>query len=720
MAKKPKKPQSKLKYKFTKRLVHLFESHPHKEFSEKEIIQILGIRDSSERMLIHDVLIELSTFEIIKSVQRGVYKIGKAENGPRSENVVEGIIDFNQRGAAYLIVDGMDDDIFIHANNTGKAFNQDKVSVELFNRQGKVEGKVIDVIERKRTEFVGTVDVGKSTVFVRPDDTRMPVDFFIEKGHLKNANHGDKVIVKFLSWPGGNKSPLGGVIERLGKPGSMDVDMNVILAENGFPTHFPRGVELDADAIQEPDYDAEARKRKDFRKTLTFTIDPVDAKDFDDALSFKELGNGNYEIGIHIADVSHYVQPGSKLDMEAYSRGNSVYLVDRVIPMLPEVLSNKLCSLRPHEEKLTFSAVFELTPEAQVVKEWFGKTVIYSDHRFTYEQAQEIIEGQAADAQFGDVIKTMDGIAKVLRGKRLKEGALNVESQEVRFDLDEKGNPIGLKIKVSKDANKLIEEFMLLANRKVAQYIGEPKKGKKTIPFVYRTHDEPNEAKVADLRIFLAEFGYTIPEVKNKPLSYGLNQVMEKAKMKDELHIIGPLVIRSMSKAIYETDNIGHYGLAFQYYTHFTSPIRRYADLLVHRILFEQLNGREFKDGKMLDEWCKHISGTEKSATEAERESTKYMQVKYMEDKVGLTYTGKITGVTDWGIFVELDETKCEGLVHINNLPGRYEVDSKTKQMVSKSGYENYHLGMSVEVVVKNVDLVKKQMDLILPDDMLF
>ncbi|CAG5085915.1 ribonuclease R [Parvicella tangerina] len=720
MAKKKKKPQSKLKYKFTKKLVHLFESHPHKNFSEKEIIQIMGVKSTSDRKLIHDVLIELTTFNIVKAVQRGVYRIAQGSERHNAENVVEGTIDFNQRGAAYLIVDGMEDDIFIHSNNTGKAFHQDKVRVELFKRQGKIEGKVIDVVERKRTEFVGTVDVGKSTVFVRPEESRMPVDFFIEKGHLKNAKHGDKVIVKFLSWPGGSKSPLGGVIERLGKPGNMDVDMNVILAENGFPTHFPRAVELEADAIQEPNYNEEAKKRRDFRKTLTFTIDPIDAKDFDDALSFQELKNGNYEIGIHIADVSHYVTPGSKLDLEAYSRGNSVYLVDRVIPMLPEVLSNKLCSLRPKEEKLTFSAVFEITPDAKVVNEWFGKTVIYSDHRFTYEQAQEIIEGQAENKEFGDVILTMDKVAKILRKKRLQAGALNVESQEVRFELDEKGNPVGLKIKVSKDANKLIEEFMLLANRKVASYIGEPKKGKKVIPFVYRTHDEPDEAKISDLKGFLAEFGYSIPQVKNKPISYGLNQVMEKAKEKDELHIIGPLVIRSMSKAVYETDNIGHYGLAFDYYTHFTSPIRRYADLLVHRILFEQLNGRTYKDSNMLDDWCKHISGTEKSATEAERESIKYMQVKFMEDKVGRTYSGKVTGVTDWGIFVELDETKCEGLLHINNLPGRYVLDTKIKHLVSKEGHENYHLGMAVEVVVKNVDLVKKQMDLILPDDLMF
>lgn len=697
------------------------ESHPHKVFSEKEIVDLVEAKGSSERTLVHQVLLDLEMFDLIKLIQRGVYQfIGDDGKVHGSSDEVVGVIDFNQRGAAYLIVEGMDDDIFIHQSNTGKAFHQDKVRVQLVNRHGKIEGKVLEVVDRKRTEFVGTVDIGKSTVFVRPDDPRMPVDFFIEKGHLKGAQHGDKVIVKFLSWPGGSKSPLGGVIERLGKPGTMDVDMNVILAESGFPTHFPKAVEIEADEIQEPDYDVEARSRKDFRKVLTFTIDPVDAKDFDDALSFQELKNGNLEIGIHIADVSHYVQPKSKLDIEAYNRGNSVYLVDRVIPMLPEVLSNKLCSLRPHETKLTFSAVFEMNAEGKVIKEWFGKTVIYSDHRFTYEQAQEIIEGTVEDATFGPVIKKMDGIAKILRKKRLEAGALDVESQEVRFELDEKGNPIGLRIKVSKDANKLIEEFMLLANRRVAAYIGEPQKGKRIVPFVYRTHDEPNEAKVADLKLFLAEFGYSIREVKNKPLSYALNEVMDKAKKKDDLHIIGPLVIRSMSKAIYETDNVGHYGLAFQYYTHFTSPIRRYADLLVHRILFDTLSGKEFKDSKSLEAWCKHISDTEKSATEAERDSIKYMQVKYMADKVGLTFTGKITGVTEWGIFVELDETKCEGLLHITNLPGRYYLNSKTKQLESKDGGDKYHLGMTVEVVVKHVDLLKKQMDLILPNDLLF
>ncbi len=710
MAKK-KKPASKLKYKLSKQIIQVFKDNPNKQLNHKQIAAMLDIKGSSERTLIHEVLEELADHDLLTNVQRGVYKINEISDE------IEGILDFNQRGSAYLVVEGYDDDIYIHASKVGQAFNKDRVSVRVFTRNGKTEGEVVEIIERHKTEFVGTIDIGKSTVFVRPDDQKIPVDFFIEKGHTMNANHGEKVKVKLLTWPAKNKSPFGGVIERLGMPGTMDVDMNVILAENGFPTHFPKDVELEADAIKEPDYDKLAKDRRDFRKTLTFTIDPVDAKDFDDALSFEKLDNGNYEIGIHIADVAHYVTPKSKLDIEAYNRGNSVYLVDRVIPMLPEVLSNKLCSLRPNETKLTFSAVFEITPKAEVVKEWFGKTIIYSDKRFAYEDAQEIIEGNVKDALCGEAILTMDKIAKIFRKRRLDSGALNVESQEVRFDLDEKGNPIGLKIKISKDANKLIEEFMLLANRRVASFIGEPAKGKKVIPFVYRTHDEPNEAKIADLRIFLGEFGYNIRTVANKPISYALNEVMEQAKKKDELNIIGPLVIRSMSKAVYETDNVGHYGLAFEYYTHFTSPIRRYADLLVHRILFAKLSNKEYEDNKSLEAWCKHISGTEKSASDAERESIKYMQVKFMADKIGQTFEGKITGVTEWGLFVELDETKCEGLLHISQLPGSYSLNPKSKQMEARGGGINYHLGMKVDVVVKNVDLLKKQMDLILAND---
>jgi len=488
--------------------------------------------------------------------------------------------------------------------------------------------------------------------------------------------------------------------------------MHSILAEFGFPFKFPNEVTVESEKIKEADYKVEVKNRRDFRDVLTFTIDPHDAKDFDDALSYKELKNGNIEVGIHIADVSHYVQPNTELDKEAYSRGNSVYLVDRVIPMLPEILSNKLCSLRPEETKLTFSAVFELDKEAKVVNEWFGKTIIYSDKRFAYEDAQAIIEGKVQDEYFGDVILTMDKYAKALRKKRMSTGALEIESQEVRFNLDEQGNPLGIILKVSKDANKLIEEFMLLANRRVATFIGKPEPNKLVIPFLYRTHDEPNEEKIADLKIFLDQFGYKIQQVKNKPISFALNKVMEDAKAKDELHIIGPMVIRSMSKAIYETDNIGHYGLAFDYYSHFTSPIRRYADLLVHRVLFEKLNNRNYYGSKELGAQCKHISATEKEASSAERASTKYMQVKFMSDKIGQSFEGKVTGVTDFGLFVELNETKCEGLIHVSTLQGNFSLNDKTKRLESYQTGESFHLGQAINVVVKNTDIFKKQIDL--------
>jgi ribonuclease R len=710
MSKKNRNP-NKFKTELTNQIIKLFQAHPTSVFNYKQIATKLQLKESSDRTLVSLILQELEVWDMLKMTERGKYKlIASSKNSAANE--VTGRIDFTPRGAAYLIVDGQEEDIYIHRTNTGKAFNQDIVKVQLTSHGGKTEGKVIEVIERAKTEFVGTIDIGPKTVFVRPDDPKMPIDFFIEKGHTKGAKNGEKVTVKFLSWPGGSKSPLGGVTERIGMPGTMDVDMNSILVEYGFPTHFPGSVEQEAHSITEPDYEKEATNRRDFRDILTFTIDPVDAKDFDDALSFRELDNGNYEIGVHIADVSHYVLPGTHLDTEALGRGNSVYLVDRVIPMLPENLSNLLCSLRPNETKLTFSAVFEITPKGKLIHEWFGKTLINSDKRFTYEEAQEIIEGTVIDNDFGPVILLMDKIAKMYRKERLKEGALNVESQEVRFDLDEQGNPLGIKLKISKDANKLIEEFMLLANKRVAMYIGKPEQGKKIVPFVYRLHDEPNEEKIADLRIFLNEFGYKINLVADKPISFALNTVMEEAKKKDELHIIGPMVIRAMSKAYYGTDNIGHYGLAFPFYTHFTSPIRRYADLLVHRILFERLNNKEYRFNNTLDSQCKHISNTEKLATDAERASVKYMQVKFMADKVGLTFEAKITGVTDWGIFVEMDENKCEGLVHIKSIEGNYQYNGRTKQLESRSVALKYHLGMKVDVVVKNVDLIKKQIDL--------
>ena len=713
MPKKKNKSGFRFKKDLTKKILNLFSENPSKLYNYKQISAKLNIKDLSQRKLINEILYDLEFDEMIEAKGRGQFKGIKSS---ASSSNIEGQISFTQRGAAYVISDQLEEDVFIHQRNTGQAFNNDIVSVQLKTHGGKLEGEVVSIVERAKHEFVGTIEVSASAVFVRPDDSKMPVDFFIERGHLKGAKNGEKVIVKFLTWPKRVKSPFGAVVSRLGAAGTMDVEMHSILAEFGFPFKFPNEVTLESEKIKEADYDIEVKNRRDFRDVLTFTIDPHDAKDFDDALSYKELKNGNIEIGIHIADVSHYVQPNTQLDREAYSRGNSVYLVDRVIPMLPEILSNKLCSLRPEETKLTFSAVFELDKEAKVVKEWFGKTIIYSDKRFAYEDAQAIIEGKVEDDHFGDVILTMDKYAKVLRKKRMSTGALEIESQEVRFKLDEQSNPVGIVLKVSKDANKLIEEFMLLANRRVAAFIGKPEPNKLVIPFLYRTHDQPNEEKIADLKIFLDQFGYKIQHVKGKPISFALNKVMEEAKAKDELHIIGPMVIRSMSKAIYETDNIGHYGLAFDYYSHFTSPIRRYADLLVHRVLFEKLNNRTYNGSKELDAQCKHISATEKEASSAERASTKYMQVKFMSDKIGQSFEGKITGVTDFGLFVELNETKCEGLIHVSSLDGSFSLNDKTKRLESYQTKESFYLGQAIQVVVKNTDMFKKQIDLELAD----
>ncbi len=707
--KKKRKTKSTLKKKLTQKTIKVFDTNPDKTYTYKSMSKELGLASGNERKLMNSILLDLETSDWIKHVGNGKYK---SNNTIKSKEELIGIIDFNARGAGYLMVEGLDDDIYIHSSNTGKALQKDKVRISVSERKGKKEGTVIEVIERARTEFVGTIDVSPRAVFVRPDDKNMPVDFFIDKKHLHGAKDGEKVKVKFLSWPGKTKSPLGAVVDRLGMPGTIDVEMNSILAEFGFPYTFPKSVTKASEEIKEANYDDEVKNRRDFRDVLTFTIDPVDAKDFDDALSYKELENGNIEVGVHIADVSHYVTPNTILGQEAYNRGNSVYLVDRVIPMLPEILSNKLCSLRPNETKLTFSAVFEIDKNGEIKKEWFGKTIIYSDKRFAYEEAQEIIEKRVVDETYSPIILEMDRLAKILREKRLESGALNIESQEVRFRLDKDGNPLGIVLKVSKDANKLIEEYMLLANRRVAAFIGEPKQNKTVLPLIYRVHDEPNPEKIADLKIFLKEFGYEIKEVKNKPISYALNKVMIQAKKADELHIIGPMVIRSMSKAIYTTDNIGHYGLAFKYYTHFTSPIRRYADLLVHRILQAKLTDKKFVSNG-LEDMAKHISATEKEATSAERASTKYMQVKYMSDKVGETFSGKITGVTDWGIFVEMEDNKCEGLVHVRTIEdGSYFYEYKTKQLISNQSKNKYHLGQIVNVLVKHVDLVKKQIDL--------
>jgi ribonuclease R len=534
--------------------------------------------------------------------------------------------------------------------------------------------------------------------------------FFIEKKHINKAKNGQKVKVKFLSWPKNAKSPQGAVTEIIGSPGEINVEMNSILSEFGFPSKFPNSVIKDLESIPTPNYDKEAKKRRDFRKVTTLTIDPVDAKDFDDALSFKELDDEITEIGVHIADVGHFVKEKSIIDNEAFQRGNSVYLVDRVIPMLPEKLSNVLCSLRPKEDKLTFSVVFKINKEGKVLDTWFGKTVIHSNHRFTYEEVQEIIEGKKNT--FSKEINVLNTLAKIIRSKRLDSGALNIESSEVKFQLDDKGTPIGTYIKVSKEAHQLIEEFMLLANKHVAIKMGKPAKNKLVSPFIYRVHDDPNEEKLNDLKIYLKSMGYEIIRKKNKPISFSLNEVMQKAKERKELQLISPMVIRSMSKAIYSSDNIGHYGLAFQYYTHFTSPIRRYADLIVHRKLIKSIEEKNTHSKDQLEHTCNHISKMEKQAVDAERASIKYMQVVFLKERIGQQFTGMISGLTDWGIYVELHENKCEGMIPLNSMKDdQYFYDPEKKSTTGYKTRKTYKMGQEVKIIVKKADLHKRQID---------
>jgi ribonuclease R len=536
--------------------------------------------------------------------------------------------------------------------------------------------------------------------------------FTLTKKHINGAKNGQKVKVKFISWPKNLKSPQAAVTEIIGNPGEINVEMNSILAEYGFPLNFPKNVEDELNFIDSPNYNLEADKRLDFRTKTTFTIDPNDAKDFDDALSIVKLDNGVTEVGIHIADVGHFVEENSALDNEAYSRSNSVYLVDRVIPMLPEKLSNELCSLRPNEDKLTFSAVFQINEKAEIISTWFGKTIIHSDQRFTYDQAQEIIEGK--DHDLSKEINLLNDIARLLRANRLTKGALNVESTEVRFEIDDKGEPIGTFLKISKEAHQLIEEFMLLANKHVAIKMGKPAKDKFLNPFIYRIHDDPNEEKLNDLKLYLDSMGYKIIREKNKPVSYSLNKVMKKAKENKELHLIAPMVIRSMSKAIYSSENIGHYGLAFEYYTHFTSPIRRYADLIVHRKLINSIEQKNthLSNAKDLEYTCSHLSKMEKQATDAERASIKYMQVKFLSKKIGEKFTGLISGITDWGIYIELDENKCEGMVTLSSMKDdQYFYDKELQMMVGYHNQKTYKMGQEVEIIVKKTDLYKRQID---------
>lgn len=697
------------------RVLEAFRNNPTQALNYKQVSKQLNVSQTLKKKVIGKILYELADKGQLIEESRGKFRLEGADKN--MQNVL-GKVDMTTSGSAYIEVEGLPDDIYIGEQHLGTALHQDIVEVAIIKvkKSGKPVGKIINVVERATTEFVGTIEKSLKYAFLVPDNRRMPVDIFIPLNKLNGAENGEKAIAKLGDWPKDADSPFGEIIQVLGKAGENNTEMHAILAEYGLPMQFPKEIEEAAKNIDVEIKPAEIKKRRDMRSITTFTIDPADAKDFDDALSIQQLKNGNWEIGVHIADVSHYLKEGSALDQEAYERATSVYLVDRVVPMLPEVLSNFACSLRPKEDKYCFSAVFELSEDCKIHKQWFGRTVIHSDRRFAYEEAQEVIETGKGD--FAEEITTLDRLAKQLRTERFKKGSINFHSLEVKFKLDEKGEPLGVFLKEQKDANKMIEDFMLLANRKVAEFIGNPPKGQKVKPFVYRIHDNPDPEKLQTFSEFIKKFGYRIDTTSPKGISNSLNKLMSSIEGKAEEQLISQLAIRTMAKAVYTTENVGHYGLSFRYYSHFTSPIRRYPDVMVHRLLQHYLDGGQAVNQEELEEKCKHSSEREKLATDAERASIKFMQVKFMQDKVGEIYGGTVSGVSDFGLFVELEDNKCEGLVRMKNLsddfytfnPDNYAIEGRRTGKI-------YRMGDEVTIRVLKADLSKKQLDFDLVDD---
>ena len=734
--KKKRKPSHNKISNLTETILNILRKERNKTFNYKQIAAKLGVNDASSRNQIIKKLAQLKAKQEIEEVDRGKFK------AIVNTEYHTGIFDASSRGSGYVICDAFEEDIFIASNNVNKALDGDEVELYVFKRRkrGKLEGEITQIIKRAKTQYVGVIQIHEKNnfAFVVPDSNKMTTDIFVPINKINKAEDGDKVLVELVDWPEKADSPNGRVKEVLGKPGEHNTEIHAILAEYGLPYEFPKEVEDFANQIDTSIKPEEIKKRRDMRKDLTFTIDPKDAKDFDDALSIKVLENGLFEIGIHIADVSHYLEEGTILDDEAYERATSVYLVDRVVPMLPEILSNGACSLRPHEEKYTFSAVFKLNDKAEIKDQWFGRTVTYSDARFAYEEAQAVIENNTdfvisnntemssikteipedvsltgktynTQPEIAEAILVLDRLAKKMRSKRMRSGAISFDKVEVRFTLDEQANPTGVHFKTSKDANKLIEEFMLLANRKVSEFVSKMKPSK---TFVYRVHDEPDESKLAALQGVVARFGHKLNFKSRDSISSSLNKLLEDVQGQKEQNLVDTLAIRTMAKAEYTTHNIGHYGLAFDYYSHFTSPIRRYPDVMAHRLLQRYLDGEKSANEEIYEEKCMHSSNMENLATKAERDSIKYMQIKFMQDHKDEEFVGVISGVTDWGIYVEIISNKCEGMVRIRDIKDDYyEFDQDQFALVGRDTKNMYQLGDEVVVKVKQADLVKRHLD---------
>ena len=697
----------------TKLITDAFEKSGNKPLNYKQVASKLNLHDEESRGLILQILKEEVRKGILSEPEKGKFILKELKT------FVTGRVDMTADGSAYIVSeDEFEDDIFIAPRKLRNALHGDIVKVYVYEKSKgrKKDGEVVEIIKRAKMDFTGIIKLSERFAFFIPDDRKMLHDIFIPLDGLKGGKDHEKAIARITEWPEDAKNPIGEIITVLGKQGENNAEMNAILADYGFPLEFPANVEKEANDISEIISKEEIAKRRDFRSILTFTIDPADAKDFDDAISFRTLKNNNIEVGVHIADVSHYVDPGSALDKEAFERGTSVYLVDRVIPMLPERLSNGVCSLRPNEDKLCFSAVFELDNEANVIEQWFGKTIIHSDTRFSYEQAQEVIEKKAGKHS-AEILK-LNELAYKLRERKFKHGAISFESSEVKFILDENGKPLGVYVKERKDAHKLIEDYMLLANKKVAEFIANKGKGKHKLTFVYRSHDSPKEDALLSFSQFALKFGYKIDISSGRETARSLNFLMADVEGKKEQNVLTQLAIRSMAKAVYTTKKHSHYGLAFDFYTHFTSPIRRYPDVMVHRLLELYLAGGKSVNEEEYEKMSIHSSQMEKKAADAERASVKYKQAEYLENNIGEEFKGIISGLTEWGMYVEIIENKCEGMVRLRDLNDDfYVLDEKNYCIIGQRKKKKFQLGDEVTIKVKKVDLGKRQIDFLLKQD---